>query len=129
VGVWTPVYKGVMTLRLARFAAWTFVSLTVWYFAAIAGINAQTPVPVAVQQGMTINPDAELDTSLFVDDRNVVPITALVPVSSDDVYPAVWDQMIAMGYIGDPTDGTDDVIYAPRGVAGALNRIHDGLNR
>lgn len=126
-----------MTLRLARFAAWTFVALTVWYFAAIAGINAQTTVPVAVtvaatpiSDGMTINPAAELDTTQVVDNRNDIrPLTVLVPVHFDDVYPSVWRDMIAMGYVGYPTDGTDDVIYAPRGVAGALNRIHDGLNR
>lgn len=126
-----------MNLRLARIATWIYVAITVWTLAAVAGVHAQTPVPVAVQEaaapietGMRINPAAELDTTQVIDNRNDIrPLTVLYPIRYDDVYPAVWAQMIAMGYIGDPTDGTDDVIYAPRGVAGALNRIHDGLNR
>lgn len=126
-----------MNLRLARIATWIYVAITVWTLAAVAGVHAQTPVPAAVtvaaapiETGMRINPAAELDTTQVIDNRNDIrPLTVLYPIRYDDVYPAVWAQMIAMGYIGDPTDGTDDVIYAPRGVAGALNRIHDGLNR
>lgn len=126
-----------MNLRLARIATWIYVAITVWTLAAVAGVHAQTPVPVAVveaaapiETGMRINPAAELDTTQVIDNRNDIrPLTVLYPIHYDDVSPAVWAQMIAMGYIGDPTDGTDDVIYAPRGVAGALNRIHDGLNR
>lgn len=126
-----------MNLRLARIATWIYVAITVWTLAAVAGVHAQTPVPVAVveaaapiETGMRINPAAELDTTQVIDNRDDIrPLTVLYPVRYDDVSPAVWAQMIAMGYIGDPTDGTDDVIYAPRGVAGALNRIHDGLNR
>lgn len=53
----------------------------------------------------------------------------MVPVSTDDVSPAVWAQLLAFGYHGDPTDGTDDVLYATAGVSGALNRIDAGLNR
>lgn len=109
-------------------AAFTAVTL-------LGTVHAQTaaplPVPVAVATGMTINPDAELDTTQVVDSRgDTEPVVHLVPIHyGDDVSPTTWNRLIAMGYRGGPTDGTDDVIYVQAGVAGALNRIEAGVNR
>lgn len=84
--------------------------------------DSQTAHPI----GMRINPCAELDTAQVIDDR---AYAGLVPVWYEDVSPTTWNRLLAMGYQGDPTDGTDDVIYVTKHVAGALNRIEAGINR
>lgn len=66
--------------------------------------------------------------SFVIDECSIAP-RGMVPLSTDDVTPAVWSELIAIGYHGDPTDGTDDVIFVPAGTGGALQMIADGINR
>jgi hypothetical protein len=89
---------------------------------------------VAHPVGMRINPCAELDTTQVVDTGDA----GIEPVYTDSVYPAVWHQLRAMGYVtyaGSNADGSPDLdeddleLWAPRGLAGALNRIEAGLLR
>lgn len=66
--------------------------------------------------------------SFVVAECSIAPL-GMVPVSTDDVTPAVWSELIAIGYHGDPTDHTDDVVFVPKGTAGHLQMIADGINR
>ena len=46
----------------------------------------------------------------------------------DETTPAVWAQLLELGYVGDPTDGVE-ALYAPCHLIGALHIIESGINR
>lgn len=54
----------------------------------------------------------------------------MVPLSADDVSPAVWAQLHTLGYRdNDPAEDDGTIVFVPAGTGGALSRIADGLNR
>jgi hypothetical protein len=95
--------------------------------------SVSTAVELA-QDGMRINPCAELDTTQVQDDRSPAASSDLFYLIGDaDVSAATWRDLAAMDYshpLNRPLPARDHMMIVwYGGVDLALDRIHSGINR